>query len=69
MKGKHRFHPIECLPLTAWNSYLYKNSKRQCHAILCTVSNTGPDSKLKLTALWHFKPFIHLWIVPSGLKQ
>ena len=35
-----------------------KNFKRQCHAILCTVSNTttGPDSKLKLTAIGIFNP-------------
>ena len=56
MKGKHWFHPIECLSLYCLK--ILKNCKRQCHAILCSVSNTttGPDSKLKLTAIGILNP-------------
>ena len=30
--------------------------RRQCHAILCTNTTTGPDSKLKLTAIGILNP-------------
>ena len=58
MKGKHRFYPIECLSLYCLKLLSLKNCKRQCHAILCTVSNTvtGPDTKLKLTAIGILNP-------------
>ena len=47
-----------------------KNCQRQCYAILCTVSNitTGPDSKLKLTAIGILNPFTYMDF-PSGLNN
>ena len=50
----HRMSTLELLETLIF----IKNCKCQCHAILCTVSNTttSPDSKLKLTAIGIWKP-------------
>ena len=66
MKGKHRFHPIECLPLYCLKLFFIKIVSV---SVMLLNTTTGPDSKLKLTAIGILKPFIHLWIFPFGLKQ
>ena len=67
MKGKHRFHPIECTStLVLLETLIFI----KIVSVSVTVSNTttGPDSKLKLTAIGILKDYC-LWFETINLGR
>ena len=40
-----------------------------CYYMYSIKYHNWSRQQTQINSNWHFKPFIHLWIFPSGLKQ